>query len=134
VKRAGSYNAIACGELTVVVGGYAGGVREKRISPYSGGGPLRTPTGQRAGPETLAPSEESRQLPGLRVAGNGNADTVRMNGTSVAAPQVTRLIAAWLAADPTLTLTQIRQRLASASQQPVPPVGTERTAYGWLDC
>ncbi len=135
VQRAGSYNSIGNGANTVVIGGYEGRIADQRVSAYSGGGPLRTAVGQRKGPETLAPSDESRQLPGLRVAGNETADTVRVNGTSVAAPQVTRLIAKWLAADPTLTLTQIRQRLATASKQPVTPVGgAARTAYGWLDC
>lgn len=135
VQRAGSYNSIASGLHTVVIGGYTGRIEDEHVSAYSGGGPLRTPTGQRKGPETLAPSDESRQLPGLRVAGNGGADTVRVNGTSVAAPQVTRLIAAWCADDPTLTLADIRQRLEDASwPSTTKGYNTYRTGYGWLDC
>jgi len=97
LSAAGCFNSIANGERTIVVGGYVASNGE--VAEYSGSGPTR---GHRSGPSLLAPSEESRALPGLRAAGTAEADQVRIGGTSVAAPQITREIARLLSlrADP----------------------------------
>ena len=41
----------------------------------------------------MAESEEKPSLPGVRGIGNYSAVTVRLNGTSVAAPQIARHVA-----------------------------------------
>lgn len=92
VRAAGSFNAIANGRQTIVVGGYVASTGA--VARYSGGGPTR---GERTGPSLLAPSEDSPTQPGRIAAATSAADSVRMNGTSVAAPQVARLIASRLA-------------------------------------
>lgn len=93
VKRAGSFNTIATGNRTVVVGGYVekSATPGNDVAPYSGGGPTRN--AKRAGPFALAVSEESPTLHGLRTAAVEGVGTVRVNGTSIAAPQVARQIA-----------------------------------------
>jgi Subtilase family len=91
-KRAGSFNPYATGQHTIVVGGYVGSPESRHYAPGSGGGPMRG--GTRHGPDVTAPAEKSRVLHGVRMAANRAADTVRANGTSIATPYATRLIAA----------------------------------------
>jgi hypothetical protein len=89
LRRAGSMNAIATGRHTIVVGGYLR--TEDRPAPYSAGGPIgRT---HRRGPDVMAASDDSVVRPGIMAAGTRSGSVVRMNGTSVAAPQWTRWIA-----------------------------------------
>jgi hypothetical protein len=45
-------------------------------------------------PTCTAPGDESRSLPGLLVAGTRSGTLVRMNGTSVAVPQIARALLA----------------------------------------
>lgn len=110
LRADGSFNSIANGQYTIVVGGYV--ADSGAVASYSGSGPTR---GQRSGPSLLAPSDESMALPGLRAAGTAEADTVRIRGTSVAAPQVTREIARLLAlrADPGPPRMSVEQCLAA---------------------
>ncbi|MBS1178729.1 MAG: hypothetical protein H6R06_3141 [Proteobacteria bacterium] len=89
VKRRGAFNSIATGARTLVAGAYVG--QSNKVARYSGGGPTRRPA--RLGPSLLARGDESPTLHGLLAAGTGAADRVRMNGTSVAAPQVARQVA-----------------------------------------
>ena len=90
IKRAGSMNAIATGEKTIVVGGY---VRKNgKPAEYSAGGPVTHPWPRR-GPDTSAVSDESRVLRGVLAAGTRSGSVVALDGTSVAAPQATRDIA-----------------------------------------
>ena len=89
VKRRGAFNTIATGARTLVAGAYVG--QNNNVARYSGGGPTRRP--ERQGPTLLARGDESPTLHGLLAAGTGAADRVRMNGTSVAAPRVTREVA-----------------------------------------
>jgi subtilisin family serine protease len=89
VKRRGAFNTIATGAGTLVAGAYVG--QNNNVARYSGGGPTRRP--ERLGPSLLARGDESPTLHGLLAAGTGAADRVRMNGTSVAAPRVTREVA-----------------------------------------
>ncbi len=77
---------LACGEHTVVVGGYR--VEDRSVASYSSL-PRRGARG-RTLPMVLAACEESAMLPTLRAAAVRSGDTHRMNGTSVAAPVVAR--------------------------------------------
>jgi hypothetical protein len=90
IKRAGSMNAIATGKKTIIVGGYVR--KNAKPAEYSAGGPVadRWP---RRGPDAIAVSDESRVLRGVLAAGTRSGSVVALNGTSVAAPQVTRDIA-----------------------------------------
>jgi hypothetical protein len=101
VTRAGTLSAFATGRRSFVVGGCVrstGGT-----AAYSGAGPSQpnaapNDPGPRAGPDTGAPSEDSPVLPGILGAGSRGGSRVRLNGTSVAAPQVARWVADALAA------------------------------------
>jgi hypothetical protein len=64
------------------------------------------------GPEFSAVADEAPSLPGIRVSGSIGSAIVRMNGTSVAAPQAARYIANRLARGH--TLEQIRADLGHA--------------------
>jgi hypothetical protein len=106
IKRDGTLNAIATGEHTVVVGGYRDS--DGAVAAYSAGGdddagnPAAKAVGSgrdRAvrGPDALAMSERSPGRPGVLVAGSRSGGSkLALTGTSVAAPQVTRLIAAMM--------------------------------------
>ncbi len=91
VRREGVFNNIATGVHTVKVGG----VRETdlEIAEYS---PHHFYSTRAKRPSTAAPvhyyatTEESRTLHGIRAAGTRSASTVRLSGTSMAAPQIAR--------------------------------------------
>jgi subtilisin family serine protease len=129
VQRGGSFNTFATGKHTIVVGGYAGRPHSRRYAPGTGAGPMRG--GTRCGPDVNALAEESRVSHGVRVAANGAADTVRANGTSVAAPQVTRIVATLLAAGP-LDPTAIRDALAARTCHTKETPDEEREGAGRL--
>jgi hypothetical protein len=95
-KREGTINALATGQLPIVVGGFNRLLRE--AADYSGTGPCRPPpTGdKRSGADVLARSDISSFRHGLRGAGTRTGSIFWMNGTSVSAPLVTRWIAAQL--------------------------------------
>jgi hypothetical protein len=100
VRRAGSINAAGTGSDAIVVGGF---LRKEEVpSRYSAGGPITAkgdrPTPHRFGPDAMAVADDSKVLPGVLAAGSRSGSVVAMNGTSVAAPQVTRLIVDELAA------------------------------------
>lgn len=117
VKRRGSINTIATGVDTMVVGGFVG--ESLRCAPYTGSGPTRSR--KRIGPELLYRCEESPALYGERAAANGDADTVRANGTSVAAPQFARQIAEWFKKEKLLTPKKIREKLKTIVIKPKAP-------------
>ncbi|MFC4174196.1 hypothetical protein ACFOYU_19460 [Microvirga sp. GCM10011540] len=100
VRRYGSINAIATGCETIIVGGVYR--KELRPVPYSAGGPVTVPVGatqvHRDGPDALTVSDDSVAHPGVLGAGTRSGSVVVMNGTSVAAPRITRWIACELAA------------------------------------
>jgi hypothetical protein len=89
IKRAGTLNAIATGDHTIVIGGYRGSDGEP--APYSASGPTRSET--RVGPDAMAISERSVALRGVLGTGARSGSRIAMGGTSFAAPKVTRLIA-----------------------------------------
>ena len=104
VRKQGSLSNIATGKLPLVVGGYVNDaddldINQKslcRLADYSASGPLRQ-NKVRRGPDGLAPSEKSVDVKGLLGAGTRSGSVYRMNGTSVAAPQVARKTLNWLA-------------------------------------
>lgn len=96
VRRDGTGNSLANGALTIVVGGCL--AREDALVlsrysaaglPFPSAGRQRHPARQRW-PDLVAEADESELLPGIRAAGTRSGTTVRMNGTSVAAPQAAR--------------------------------------------
>jgi hypothetical protein len=89
IKRAGTLNAIATGDHTIVIGGYRASDGEP--APYSASGPTRSET--RVGPDAMAISERSVALRGVLGTGGRSGSRIAMGGTSFAAPKVTRLIA-----------------------------------------
>jgi hypothetical protein len=93
VQRAGTMNAIATGQHAIVIGG----VVRADLQParYSSGGPI--PSQHRVGPDALAVSDDSIVRSGVLAAGTHSGSVVAMNGTSVAAPMITRYIAEELA-------------------------------------
>lgn len=81
----GSMNGIACGTQTVVVGGY--NLRTQKPIEVSAAG---STDGFVDCPDGMAPSEESPLLKGLPGAAHAGGGVVRIGGTSVAAPLVSR--------------------------------------------
>jgi subtilisin family serine protease len=81
----GTMNGIATGRETTVVGGYR--LSDQTLNAYSGAG---TSDHQVRPPNVLSPSDESAALVGLPGAGISRHATVRMRGTSAAAPLVAR--------------------------------------------
>jgi hypothetical protein len=95
VRRAGTISGFATGPSPVVV---AGLIQSSGVLPdYSSAGPLTPPRGEpvafRQGPDAAARSDDSAVLRGVIGAGSASGSVVRMNGTSVAAPLVARLMA-----------------------------------------
>ena len=89
VVARGSSSGIATGALSAVAAGYC--ASERLPANYSSGGPSR---GARAGPDWAYPTEESRVLAGRLGGGNRSAAVLRLSGTSTAAPQYARELAA----------------------------------------
>jgi hypothetical protein len=114
VQRRGSLNTIATGGEAIVVGAYV--EQDDRVAPYSGGGPTRGAAPR--GTTLLASGEDSATQHGLLAAATRGVGKVRMNGTSVAAPQVTRAIVQLLSASPGLSRAQLVEQL----RQRVKPV------------
>jgi hypothetical protein len=97
IRRRGSINALATGQRAIVIGGF----RRNDFHPsrYSGAGPDATPPlvpPPRIGPDAAAAADDSVALYGVLAAGTRSGSVAAMNGTSVAAPQITRLIAGWM--------------------------------------
>lgn len=93
VLRKGTINAIATGEHTIVVG--ACRRSDGAAAPYSAAGPARA---NRQGPDVMAPGDDAAVFRGVRAAGTRSGSSVAINGTSVAAPLITRWVASKLAA------------------------------------
>jgi subtilase family protein len=88
IHRRGTLNALATGRHTIVIGGFRHSDRVP--SEYSGAGPVATP---RTGPDAVAIADDSVAMDGILAAGTRSGSVVALRGTSVAAPQVTRLVA-----------------------------------------
>ena len=91
VKRTGTCSSIANGTRTVVVGACLATPEAIQFSRYSSSGPTRNRK-RRKWPDIVVCADDSQRLPGVAAAGTRSGTSVRMNGTSVAAPQVARLL------------------------------------------
>ena len=141
VRRAGTLNAIATGYNTVV-----GAFRRSDWSAasYSSSGPIAPPPAgsprTRNGPDALAVSEDSPAQYGILAAGTRSGSVCAMDGSSVAAPQMTRWIAKQMATGATKPIWKAVDAMAAAEEANPPPVGTlpgqkpplpvEREGYG----
>jgi hypothetical protein len=99
--RAGMINAIATGAYPVAVGGFRR--KELSLGSYSAGGPITPTRGGSLSPASRKPdgdavSDDSIVHTGVLASGTRSGSCVPMQGTSVAAPQVTSWIADQLAA------------------------------------
>lgn len=92
VRRQNTVNALATGQAAIVIGGFRRS--DRRPDRNSGAGPAATPAEMllRSGPDAAAVADDSAVLHGVLAAGTRTGSVVAMGGTSVAAPQVTRLI------------------------------------------
>jgi hypothetical protein len=148
VKREGSINAIATGQETIVVGGFL--EKERRPAEYSAGGPITRAAGlstvHRDGPDLVEVSDRSIVRRGVLAAGTRSGSSVALNGTSVAAPQITRIVADELAASrpgdraavaklaqqheeepDAFAMTKPRQERVGAGRIKRPPIASVRT-------
>jgi hypothetical protein len=94
IRRRGSLNSLAtvpsCERISVV-----GSVLRREWTPslYSSDGPAAGPANPRAGPDVHAPADSYRALCGVRGAGGLGGVTLRVHGSSFAAPQISRHLA-----------------------------------------
>ncbi|MFD2205914.1 S8 family serine peptidase [Kiloniella antarctica] len=92
IKRSGSYNGLATGEVPIVVGGHVESTGKPAI--YSGNQSTNVgyPTSS-VGPFVSAESDRSPVFRGIQASGVRSGVSVALDGTSVAAPIVTRRVA-----------------------------------------
>lgn len=128
IKRMGALNNVATAGEALVVGGYV--KQTGQLAAYSASGPGRAPG--RVGVDVLGVSDNSQNVRGVRSTGVRTGTTFRMDGTSVAAPQVTRWIAKWMTGHPGNLAW--RAELAQAPTKTLPPLSgpAERTGAGRL--
>lgn len=139
VQRAGLLNAIAAGEGAIVAGAFLR--RDLRPAMYSAGGPI-TPT--RGGaldaafrkPDAMLVGDDSKVHAGLLAAGSRSGSVVAFSGTSVAAPQLARLVAVELVEgragdrNRVKTLAQAAEANHPASKPPLP---VKRGGWGRIE-
>jgi len=87
IRSTGSMSGLATGARSNVAAGYR--ISDKQPALYSSSGPSR---GTRQGPDWAYPTDESRVFTGLISWGTRSGASVRMMGTSAAAPQYARQI------------------------------------------
>ena len=127
VKRADTINSIATGPNTVVVASFRG--NNRRPARYSSNGLQINGAGV---------SEDSVSCHGVLAAGSRSGSRVAMNGTSVAAPQLARALAARLALPAVETAEcgvgrKIVDKIASDAENPRPPRRNPRYGMGRAD-
>jgi hypothetical protein len=120
IRRRGTVNALATERHAIVIGGFRRS--DYHPSNYSGAGPIATRpdiSPWHSGPDAAAAADDSVALHGVLAAGTRTGSVVAMNGTSVAAPHVTRLISKWM----TMGLASDRAavRAFAAAHDPHPP-------------
>jgi hypothetical protein len=127
IKRMGALNNIATAAKVLVVGGYV--EKTRQIAHYSACGPGRGKASLNAGVDVLAPSDATPLLKGVRSFASRSGTTFRMNGTSVAAPVVTRKVATLLrSATPASQVLDALRAQASTSAPTLRP--DERVGVG----
>jgi Subtilase family len=132
VKRAGSINALATGELPIVIGGLLR--KEGRLAKYSAGGPIELKMEEklphRRGPDAAAVSDDSAVRAGTLAAGTRSGSIAAMNGTSVAAPLITRWIASEFAAGRAGDRTAVKALAAPDPARSSLATKTDDTRFG----
>jgi hypothetical protein len=129
IKRAGTINAIATGDETIVLGGFR---RSDRVAAkYSAAGSRKTSNGGVAirGPDAMTASDDSAAAGGVLAAGSRSRSVVAINGTSVAAPQVTRWVAKRMAAGRPSGRAAVKAQATPAN----PPIPQRRGGAGLID-
>jgi len=140
VSGENTLNSLATGRHPIVVGGYR--LSGDAVAEYSAAGASGK---RRIRPTVVAPSEESPALPGILAAGSTSGCCARMNGTSVAAPVVTRAIARALHSAPAGRLYRASEVKAAVEQAAIcatpgddpeipeaKPDKALRTGSGWI--
>lgn len=94
VSGEATLQGLASGRWTRVAGGWR--LSDGQAAPYTASGAVTA----RGGPDLALPTDESVALAGLRVGAIRPGSTVRLAGTSLAAPQVARLLASGAALPP----------------------------------
>ncbi|SFU19288.1 S8 family serine peptidase [Sedimentitalea nanhaiensis] len=133
VRRAGTISGFACASAPAVLAGIV--QPDRTIAAYSSGGPTDNP--DRMGPDASATTDDSPVLAGVLSAGSNSGSLVAMRGTSVAAPQAVRWIAAELRPSKHDGRTLIRDMATSHPKLPEvragkghmnvdPPFGSQR--------
>jgi hypothetical protein len=97
IRRKRTLSALATEGEAIVIGAF----RRSDFKAYrhSGAGPIIPPPGVpawRDGPDATAVGQDSAALHGVLAAGTRTGSVFAMEGTSVAAPQITRLISEWM--------------------------------------
>jgi hypothetical protein len=128
--RRGTISAMGTGRQTVVIGGFRRS--DYAASRYSGAGPIVSPPGivgpWRAGPDATAVADDSVALHGVLAAGTRTGSVFAMDGTSVAAPQITRLIAGLMT--PGLASDRAAVQTIATAVDPAPPLPPQRGGAG----
>ncbi len=118
-------SGFACGASPIVIG--AINERAQVMSDYSASGPItqtvNSPNTPRPGPDAAAIGDDSMIRAGVFSAGSRNGAFVRMNGTSVASPQIARIVANGLAADQPATRAWVQAKAQSENPN------IDRTAF-----
>lgn len=130
IKRRSMVNAISTGVATFTAGGYIGNRCE--VARYSAGGPKINAALTDKAPDLLMASEDSLALPGVLAAGSRSGSVVWMNGTSVAAPQLTRRVADLVAADLPVSQAVIKTQAETLDPCPSKPPNPHRGGWGRL--
>lgn len=126
IRRQGTINGLATGDgELIVVGGYLR--KESRPSPYSAGGPTNS---KRLGPDAMAVSDDSVVHRGRLAAGTRSGSTSALDGTSVAAPQITRWIAENLIGANLPDRSEVEANADPFAGQPLPD---PRRGYGRIE-
>lgn len=142
VRRIGTINAIATGRNSIVVGGVQ--QKDLRSPKYSASGPA-SPTRRhpphRIGPDAACVTDDSRIHAGILGSGSRSGSMVLMSGTSVAVPQIVRLVADMLADGNPGDRDSVRYfaeqnelahqwTMAAGAANPLPPLVKERSGAG----
>lgn len=132
IKRMGSLNnvAMATAPGVVVVGGWVRGADS--LAPYSAGGKRRMSGSSCV--DLLAVTDEGRVLHGVSASATRSGTTVHMDGTSVAAPHVTRRLLELLLLLPAAATPSAAQLLAAQTEPMLDgrPPSTARAGKGRL--
>jgi hypothetical protein len=136
VRRESTINSMATGGTAIVMGGYLG--KERLPAKYSAAGavppqirPPPPPDLTPRWPDAMAVSEDSRVHAGVLAAGSYSGSVIAMGGTSVAAPQIARMVADNLAIGGTGDRAVVRN-LATAMATGIPLPRPDRSGAGGI--